>query len=951
MAKLFDYLTGRSSASRHQKQYDAMVHLIESEFDDAYYQTQDNIPALDKKGLIRHYLDQGAHEGKNPAPWFSTKGYLKTYPDIAASGVNPFYHYLKWGKQEGREANNIEASQSLSLMMHHMDLDYYRDLADLPNHNPKELVEHFDQVGVEKGLSPTPWFSPAFYLDKNADVRDLSINPFFHYLKWGKQEGRATNRRQFDGYVSDEAQQALIAPHFIPAFYLHQIGRPLEDPLTHFCHIGWKKGLDPNPDFSTRYYLDHNPDIRALELNPYFHYLQTGYLEGRPSKASTQAFPALSHDETETKASKAPHTALIAQIHNQADILSAFANHALALFDTIILVDHASMDQSADLIETLSKSHSTIQHYKVTDPSIPYDDVLNYIVQDCEILQSADWLFTLNADDFLPFASKKDFVRFLSDLSDHPLISLKQKTIIPHTYWDYAVTDWQNTSFYIPKTGQDKLYHAVQLKKLSLENRWMNAKGGTISTAKGMDPLTAYQSNAVIFHLPVRSAMQLSLALDSALIETLNKNSKGQDTDWAMTLEHCSNLKAMHTDLLNGIAYGLGQNHEKAGPITQEELVTAGYHCRPLPSAFLPSLSLFDNALPSPVAPHAIRAQREPAKDKSEGGAAPVALIKNTDNCLLRDAQAKAAIYESLPERSKSERSYLLETIPSPLELLKQLQKDSYLEIRNLTPSAWAGHLPFMLTLSGLIKPRRYVELGTHHGASFFAYCQASARAFLKTQAIAIDCWEGDIHAGHYDNHVFDDFKQIIGQYEGFARYIRGYFDDAVHQFADGSIDLLHIDGLHTYHAVKNDFETWLPKMSAEGLILFHDINVHERDFGVWQLWEELKSRYPSAQFLHSHGLGILYVGTEKESGIKAMVDMMSDPALSSLLQTHFESVAQLSVGLANAKIEISDLVHQHQLQDMTHKALGEARERNILLEQENNQLRQQIASLHTQET
>jgi Methyltransferase domain len=175
-------------------------------------------------------------------------------------------------------------------------------------------------------------------------------------------------------------------------------------------------------------------------------------------------------------------------------------------------------------------------------------------------------------------------------------------------------------------------------------------------------------------------------------------------------------------------------------------------------------------------------------------------------------------------------------------------------------PNPWIGHLPFAAWITKEVSPKIFVELGTHTGNSYFSFCQAIMESGTASQCYAVDTWQGDVHAGQYSDEIFTKVNAHNQEhYAGFSRLLRMTFDEANKSFSDESIELLHIDGLHTYEAVRHDFETWLPKLAPGAVVMFHDTNVRERDFGVWQLWEELQTQYPrNIEFVHSHGLGVL---------------------------------------------------------------------------------------------
>ncbi len=191
--------------------------------------------------------------------------------------------------------------------------------------------------------------------------------------------------------------------------------------------------------------------------------------------------------------------------------------------------------------------------------------------------------------------------------------------------------------------------------------------------------------------------------------------------------------------------------------------------------------------------------------------------------------------------------------------------------------SAWFGHVPFAHWLIGQHRPTSIVELGAHNGVSYAAFCEAVLRERLDARALAVDTWQGDEHAGFYGDDVYTDLQRFHDQrYAGFSTLLRTDFDDASTRVLDGTIDLLHIDGRHRYEDVAHDFATWRPKLSARGVVLFHDTNVREHDFGVFRLWAELRDQHPSFEFLHGHGLGVLALGAA--GGALADLCALRDP-------------------------------------------------------------------------
>lgn len=222
-----------------------------------------------------------------------------------------------------------------------------------------------------------------------------------------------------------------------------------------------------------------------------------------------------------------------------------------------------------------------------------------------------------------------------------------------------------------------------------------------------------------------------------------------------------------------------------------------------------------------------------------------------------------------------------------------------HLRPRVAFPYSWVGHIPFAYLVMDLLRPATFVELGTDSGNSYFAFCQAVKKLDLPTRCWAVDTWQGDEQARHYSEKVYEAVLAYNNaHYRDFSSLKRSLFEDAVDDFADASIDLLHIDGLHTYDAVSADFESWLPKLSDHAVVLFHDSSVRQPGFGVARFVSEISERYPTFEFSHSNGLAVVAVGSQVSPAFQSFMEYAN---------SHPESMRAAMEAVAGAILDVEN--------------------------------------------
>ncbi len=543
-------------------------------------------------------------------------------------------------------------------------------------------------------------------------------------------------------------------------------------------------------------------------------------------------------------------------------------SHFTSLFDEIYVVDHSSVDQTPNYIGKWSTRKCKIKLFSLDYQGYIQSELANFFTRKLvdQEEEKESWLFYLDVDEFLPYKSRESMERDLLNLSEFDFLLLSWINLARKSYKNNI---GKNEMVYCAPTVSPFGKIAVRLKSL---------KNVDFKIEQGYHGLSAPKQLACgqgtgIFHAPIENIEQLQTKIKNgvkAYKDDKSDRPKEQGAHW-FQIETLLKNGVLSDDICNGLIANYGEVDvisQKASSATlamsQNDLIENNW--REMKFNFVSekkpaAKSVISNAvIPISFSDGELRTEDKVFKAPSED--------VNFIGASLR--------FHKLSNRvSKNSKN----NFEHDLSFLKSKSVD---KIQIPVSTAWAGHIPFMFGLISTLKPRRFVELGTHNGASFFAACQATKREEADSELVAIDLWEGDYQAGYYDETIYKNFEFLRKHhYPKMSKSIRSTFNEASVLFENESIDMLHIDGLHSFEAVKEDYETWKPKLTKNSVVLFHDTNEYQSDFGVWDLFDRVRGQASASfDFKHTHGLGVMAFGDKNENPIISILEEMNSSSI-----------------------------------------------------------------------
>lgn len=195
-------------------------------FDEAFYRQRYAAHIKIPDDLLADFISCDHGDVRDPGPLFSTRHYLKTYVDVAASGLNPLEHFVLHGAREGRVAFSPEKVRNF---LSRVDTRAVNSVFDIVPHGSNVTVLYaengnffFQDIAIyvaelltEQGCRASAFTDLPTGVDPSTDVVVVVAPHEFFFIGPGK--GWASERVAQVAHVNTEQWQT---PWFAKCFQL-----------------------------------------------------------------------------------------------------------------------------------------------------------------------------------------------------------------------------------------------------------------------------------------------------------------------------------------------------------------------------------------------------------------------------------------------------------------------------------------------------------------------------------------------------------------------------------------------------------------------------------------------------------------------------------------------------------------------------------------------------------
>lgn len=234
--------------------YEWGLAIIDSKFiDPGYLLDEFGLTLSDRTEFAEIYAGLEPSDRPNLTPFFDRKYYETMNPDVIDAGLDPLYHFVRWGISERRAPHPLVSVTWI-----------FDDLSETTV--SKDPIGTLLDIILANVKTPNPYFDIDYYKEQYSIARSYQGGALKHYLECG------------DAIVS--RPNAYFDPDWYQTRYSDLVGGPV-DLFIHFVIHGDGEYRIPSTAFDPEWYAHAYPDIKINGYPPLYHFLWHGRAEGR----------------------------------------------------------------------------------------------------------------------------------------------------------------------------------------------------------------------------------------------------------------------------------------------------------------------------------------------------------------------------------------------------------------------------------------------------------------------------------------------------------------------------------------------------------------------------------------------------------------------------------------------------------------------------------------------